>query len=149
MRPYLEDVVLLSCRFRFSPKADDEVGDTEGGDAQGEDEFTYPDENMLQVRSVLDIEEDAALLFLQATLDDERLDFELDVEIGARFSSPEKFDLPREQVERTLVFMVFPYVRELVSNITSRSPAPPYFLRPQAPLSRAEGPAKDADQPKG
>src|SRR5438128_2706117 len=85
--------------------------------------FTYPEGDYLRLSSSVTLEEDEFVLYLQAFIDDAAFPFKLDVLIGARFNAGDD-QLPPDRAEKTLVWMSYPYLRELVASITGRSPLP-------------------------
>jgi preprotein translocase subunit SecB len=48
--------------------------------------------------------------------------FELAVTVGARFATDAGPELEAETAESTLLFIAFPYLRELIFDLTGRSP---------------------------
>lgn len=120
----LTDFVLLDCSFRAFPWE----GDPERQPAEiPPDSEAYADEDVLALSGATRIHEDAVTLFLEARLDDVTLPFTLDLTVGARFDVPHAA-VAQTDLQPTLIRIVYPYLRELVSAVTNRSPLPPYFL---------------------
>src|SRR5688572_15935478 len=90
----------------------------------------YPDGDFLKLGASVEREDDNFMLFLNASLDEPTFPFTVDVVLGALFAVADEPDLEPDDVEATLVFMAYPYLRELIASITARSPAPQYFLPP-------------------
>lgn len=97
----------------------------------------YPPDDVLELKASAERRDDAFLLRLDATLADDRLPFELTVSAGARFIVVDAPELTAERAQSTLVFMAFPYLREMVWNLTGRSSYPPYALPPLTRLPDA------------
>lgn len=141
----LEDVVLLGCEFEMWPQRSepDESADssnTEGG-ASAAVPDAYPTENILRWRATSRRDADELHLYLDGLLDDPRLPFTLRFDVGARYSTEDE-DLDAERAQPTLLWLVYPYLRELVSNVTGRSPLEPYYL---PPLTRLPDPSLGQD----
>ena len=106
--------------------------------------FEYPEEDLLQLDArVLGEDGGGFVLFVTGRLEDERLPFRLEVEIGARFSTAEEGEgLTAEGVKPTLVWLCYPYLRELIASITTRAPVPTYFLPTMSKLPGPECPPR-------
>jgi hypothetical protein len=85
-----------------------------------------------------DEDEDAVVLFITVEINDPETPFRLKAQLGARFRFPEADAHPEGQVRSTLMWMAYPYVRELVATVTSRSPHETYFM---PPMTRMPDPA--------
>ena len=118
----LEELVLLGCEFEMWPERTDEEGTRETPEG-------YPSENVLQWRATSRRDGDEFHLYLDALLDDVRLPFRFRCDLGARFTTTET-QLAADQVEPTLLWLAYPYLRELVSGLTGRSPLNAYYLPP-------------------
>jgi hypothetical protein len=104
------------------------AGDEAAAAQDAEDDlFTYPEGDFVKLSSTATREGDQIVMYLQADLDDTAFPFRLSMLLGARFDVPGE-TLDAEHATSTLVWLCFPYVRELVSSITGRSPLPPYYL---------------------
>lgn len=126
----LADFVLLECDFELWPERADEEP-SEAQDDTGEEVFEYPEEDLLDLAASTAAAGDDYVLYLRADLDDPRLPFRLGLMLGARFVIREDEEGPPpsvEDVEPTLVWLCYPYLRETVASITNRSPLPPYML---------------------
>jgi hypothetical protein len=136
----LRDTVLLRCTFEQRPDpgaAGEADASSEPGGVASD---VYPDDQLLQlsVETVGDAESLAALI--EGKLDDERLPFTLAFEMGFLFSIPEDDDAPAiAEIEPTLVWLAFPYMRELIADLTGRAPIPQYFLPPLTRLPQPPG----------
>lgn len=95
--------------------------------------------------TTLDEGENEFTLITRAWLDDMAAPFELEVVTGSRFDAPDP-PVGIDEIEATLLFMTYPYLREVVSNITGRSPYESYSLPPLAklPHQRVTDPESDA-----
>lgn len=122
----LVDFVLLACQFAVigedgTPDPDEQRGEPPGFEVDG------------ARLHVLSLEEDTAegefVFVLQTTLVDPGSPYSLEVITGSRFTVPEPPVTAREAAS-TLLFISYPYVRELVASITSRSPFQVYRLPP-------------------
>jgi hypothetical protein len=98
----------------------------------------YPTEEVLELSSTVEREDDEFILLLRAQLTDERLPFELQLTTGARFALTDLPELTADEARSTLIFMAYPYLRETVSSITARSPYQAYLLPPLTRLPRPE-----------
>jgi hypothetical protein len=123
----LTDFVLLRAAFQMWPRGG------ALGDAPDDRPYTYPEGDLLSLTPVTVKDDQGFVLFLKAELNAEELPFQLDVQIGARFVLEPNASLTVDEVEQTLVWLSYPYLRELVANITARAPIPQYLL---PPLSR-------------
>lgn len=138
----LTDFVLLQSSFEMWPESPAEAGrlatgqadegavvDAELAEASADgDIFVYPVGDFAQLWSSVTREDDVFVLYLRAAIDDEHFPWRLDVLVGARYDVSEETELALDEVEGTLVWLCYPYLRELIASITSRSPAPQYFL---------------------
>ena len=122
--PELKEVVLLSSRFRMWPDPPDAASAEDPGT------FAYPEGDFLTLAAATKREPNGVLLYLQADVDDFSIPFSLSVLLGARFEAQEP-DLDRPDLERTLVWLCYPALRELVATITGSSPMPAYQLPPR------------------
>jgi hypothetical protein len=125
----LEEVVLLGVDFEMWPDGSDlgsEVGTNE----------PYPDDDSLRLQVTSNRLTDEIFLFVSAELTDERLPFSLTLRMAARFAAPDESVAPAD-VEPTLLWIVHPYIRETIDNLTSRSPVHAFKLAPlQEPPER-------------
>lgn len=144
-----EELVLLSCDFEVWPEresAESEQTAASEGDAPEpaaqddgfDDEYTT--EHILRWRSSASREEDEFFLYMSARLDAPRLPFRLRFDAGARYTTSPEDKTTAEAARPTLVWLVYPFLRELIYNLTSRSPLPPYSL---PPLTRLPDPSLD------
>jgi hypothetical protein len=135
----LRDVVLLQSLFLMwpdgppQPTPDDESAP-----------FEYPDGDFMLLAPTTSREDDEFTLYLEAKIEAGTMPFQLELLIGARFSVNEEPDLKAEDAEPTLVWLIYPYLRELIGSITSRSPLPPYYL---PALSKLPHPSVAESQP--
>jgi hypothetical protein len=149
----LTEFVLLSCNFEFGPEeegeevdeSDERVDEGSESSAAGSDEDAQPSQDEpVRLRYQATREDDEFVFFLDAELLDPTLPFTLQVLTGSRFEIHDAPDLTPEAANATLLFMTYPYVRELISNITGRSPSPGVIL---PPLTRLPHP--DVSGPEG
>ena len=118
----LTDLVVLGSWFAMWPEggAQTPVGD----DAP----FSYPEGDFVSLSASVEREDDEFVLYLEAKVGpDPALPFAFNTMLGARFEvdNPE---LEPARAKNTLVWLCYPYVRELVASTTSRSPLPTYWL---------------------
>lgn len=144
----LVDFVLLACHFSINPSPDD--GDASRNLASGETPSTQmPASPGIEVEGArlniltIDVEEDENefVFVLRTTLNDPASPYELSVVTGSRFTVPEPA-MSTDDAASTLLFISYPYVREVVFSISSRSPfsgfrLPPLTRRPAWDPSRA------------
>jgi hypothetical protein len=93
-------------------------------------------------------EENEFVLLVHLLLTDPTAPYELNVVTGSRFTAPDDPPVALEEAETTLVFITYPYLREVVSNITSRSPYREFTLRPltRLPHPRVRGEENDGSE---
>jgi hypothetical protein len=137
-----EELVLLRCDFEIWPDLAkdaqaDPADETEEGEREQYDS-EYPAENLLRWKSTASRDGDEFLLLLWARIEAPRLPFRMFFDIGARFATNPQDQTTAEVARPTLIWLAYPFFRELVYNITSRSPLPPYSL---PPLTRLPDPA--------
>lgn len=150
-----EELVLLKCDFEVWPEQaefNDQPAPATGDDApeapeseqqSGQFDDEYPTKHLLRWKSTASREGDEFFLYLQARLEAPRFPFRLRFEAGARYATSPEDRTTAEQAKPTLVWLVYPFLRELIYNITSRSPLPPYSL---PPLTRLPDPSLEGDQ---
>src|SRR5579872_4865320 len=126
----LVEFVLLNSSFAAR-------GPTEWSSADRGSGGGYPPEEVVQLRVTADRVADEFVMRIEAKLDDDRFPFDLEISVGARFVVSEADELTAERAQSTLLFMVFPYLRETVWSITGRSPYPAYALPPLTRLPDA------------
>ncbi len=97
----------------------------------------YPTDDLLGLSSNVERIDDHFLLVMDVGLDDARLPFQLTLQVGARFLVTDDSELTANRVHSTLIFMSFPYLRETIANLTSRSPFATYALPPLTKLPDA------------
>lgn len=113
---------------------------------QGSDEsYGYPEGDFLQLDASTSREGDEFILYLEGDLDAQRFPFRLQILVGARYEVKD-VDATAEEVEPTLVWLAYPYLRELIASITGRSPAPSYFLPTLSLLPHPSVLSKEADE---
>jgi hypothetical protein len=140
-----DELVLLECEFKMwpSPQAQEgpEEPETPGTEVADEREerfdSEYPTENFIRWKSTASREGDRFLLFLSARLEAPRLPFRMTFDIAARYTTTEE-SLSAERARPTLIWLAYPFLRELVYNITGRSPLEPYALPPLTRLPEPE-----------
>jgi hypothetical protein len=137
----LTDMTLLSCNLEQRFGGDPEEGVPEDELSTYDPEVGYPDEQLIQLRVNSFSEGSQATAFIEGKLEDRRLPFRLSFEMGFLFSIPESEVLPpSDEIEPTLVWIAFPYMRELVADVTGRTPAGQYFLPPMTRLPQPNEP---------
>jgi hypothetical protein len=130
----LVDVVLLRCNFDAlvstgeSAEPDRNTSMDEEALAGADLPYEYPAGDFLVLEAWMTEQPDAVALFVTAKLEDAALPFRLEATMGARFTIDDMGDASSENIERTLTWLCYPYIRELISTVTGRSPLPPYFL---------------------
>ncbi len=124
--PQLQDVVVLSSRFRMWPDPPAPMA------ADDPNPFVYPEGDFLTLAAATKRSPRGLVLYLQADIDDFAIPFSLSLLLAARFELAEG-DVEREDLESTLVSLCYPFLRELVADITGRSPMPPYELPARTP----------------
>lgn len=82
------------------------------------------------------------VLIVRTILEEPALPYELELLMGATYDTPEPA-VTQDEVASTLLFMVYPYIREMVFSITGRSPyrafqLPPFARLPHPRVSGAE-----------
>ena len=148
-----EELVLLRCDFEVWPDAEDVEGaetsaeEGEGapapeGDGQDRFDSEYPTENLLRWKSTASREGDEYVLLMWARIEAPRLPFRMHFDVGARFVTTPEERNTAEEVRPTLIWLAYPFLRELVHNLTARSPLPPYSL---PPLTRLPDPSLQAE----
>jgi hypothetical protein len=88
-------------------------------------------------------EDEQFALILQTSLTDATSPYEMNIVTGSRYTLP---DPPATTAEAaaTLVFIAYPYVREIFTNITARSPYRAFML---PPLTRLPHPRVSTEEP--
>lgn len=125
----LRDIALLKSTFEQKLGEDQPDWETDA----------YPDEQLLQLAVDTSIDDNEAVAFIEGKLEDERLPFSLTFEMGFLFSIPDGEQVPAAvEVEPTLVWLAFPYLREFIADLTGRSPAPQYFIPPLTRLPQPD-----------
>ncbi len=133
----LLEFVLLACDFNIvAPSIEDDEGEGATDDAGAGVDSGPPatgievDGARLNVLSI-DIDEDAdEFVFVpETTVTDPAALYELSVVTGSRFTVPEP-SVTTTEAASTLLFISYPYVRELVFSLTSRSPFSGFQLPP-------------------
>lgn len=156
----LDEFVLLACHFAVSEPAPDEpvpAQESDEGHEPAEDSIAEPSEPFsevelpgLNLRYTASIDEDDGrfVLIMEATVADPSLPYMLTVVTGSRITRPEDSDVSPEAAAGTLVFMSYPYLREVISSITGRSPYPPFVLPPltKLPHPRVTGEVNEEDE---
>lgn len=139
----LRDIALLNCTFK------ERFIDQDDTRPEGDQE-QYPDEQLLKLAVMADSEDDEVVCFIEGKLDDDRLPFELAFEMAFLYSIDADGGVPAvEELRPTLVWLAFPHLRELIADLTGRSPSPQYFLPPLTRLPFPEENPPTTDQPPG
>jgi hypothetical protein len=153
----LTDFVLLGCHFEVvgevaesiadvDVEAESAPGDATADAAAPEDEDAAAPEGAAPERGpwlslegvdlrIMDlrVEEDEFVLFLNTRIADATAPYRLDLITGSSFALPDP-PVTAEQAAATLVFITYPYVREVVASITGRSPYQSLTLPPLTKL---------------
>jgi hypothetical protein len=133
-----DELVLLGCEFELWPKISTEEEPTEAESdpsaevvVSDEDVYDseYPSENIIRWKSQASREGDRFLLILWARIEAPRLPFRMTFDIAARYTTTND-ELTAEHARPTLIWLAYPFFRELVYNLTGRSPLEPYSLPP-------------------
>jgi hypothetical protein len=152
----LTNVVLLSCVYNVRPP--DDAGTSADGDGASSNEIedaavgTTPDtgssdepelnddQTLLELEGLQltyegfdDVDVNEFVLFVEARLTQDKAPYDFEVVMGARFDKPEP-PVNIEAAKATLLFMMYPYLRETISNITNRSPYGGFLVPPLAKL---------------
>lgn len=87
---------------------------------------------------ILDIGDEAEefVFILETTITDPTSPYELTVITGSSFTRPDS-SLSATDAASTLLFITYPYVRELLASISGRSPFPAFTLAPLTKLPHA------------
>lgn len=143
----LTDFRLLACQFEivggFADRAAEATPPSgESGPAATDSDNTTraelaadePDDRRHEIPGVeLDYsteeEDDQFVFILRVEVVDPSVPYKLEVVTGARFDIPDP-PVTASQAQATLLFVSYPYVRELVASITGRSPYQAYELPP-------------------
>jgi hypothetical protein len=81
---------------------------------------------------------DGVYLFISVGVFDPSQQFRFRGQLGASFTFAEASAFEEAAVRSTLMWMAFPYAREMVASVTARSPHTAYFL---PPMTRMPDPA--------
>ena len=157
--PRLSDFVLLACHLHIeSPQSDEEEeresreppaleeqpaegadlreSPESGGSSVSESEETVRyrvDIDEVAMRYTVTHEEGSLIAVIWTELADPTEPLHFEVVTGARFVPPEP-PVPLDAIASTLLFIAFPYVREVVMNLTARTPFGTYLLPPLTKL---------------
>ncbi|HEY1834449.1 MAG TPA: hypothetical protein VGG08_08440 [Solirubrobacteraceae bacterium] len=145
-----EELVLLKCDFEMWPSREEAATDAGGSEAEAEAvrrEDTdgvsqYPTDHLLRWKSTVTREGDELFLYMSAKLDTPQLPFRLLFDVGVRYMTSLEEQTTTEALKPTLVWIAYPFLRELVYNLTARTPVPPYAL---PPLTRLPDPSLAGD----
>jgi hypothetical protein len=145
----LVDFVLLACQFNVHSPGEDEHAATaasEGDNSPTDDEAAAAgievDGARLNILAIeVDEDENEFVFVLETTVTEVAAPYRLGIVTGSRFTVPEP-PVSANEAASTLLFISYPYVRELVFSITSRSPftgfrLPPFTRRPSWDPSRS------------
>jgi hypothetical protein len=134
----LQDMALLRCSYSERFNEDEQQGEKDTS-ASNVGEESYPDEQLLKLAVTADAEDGEVVCFIEGKLDDERLPFELSFEMGFLYVISGDEPLPQiENLQPTLVWLAFPHLRELIAELTGRSPSPRYFVPPLTRLPQPD-----------
>lgn len=143
----LRDTTLLKCSFE-ERLDDDEPEGANPPDEEQEPEAPlegYPEDQLLLLSVESSVDGKDAVAFIEGKLEDPRLPFLLSFEMAFLYSIPEDEEMPESsEVEPTLVWLAFPYMREFIADLTGRSPSPQYFI---PPLTRLPMPDQESPSP--
>lgn len=148
----LTDFVLLASEFRVWPRGLSQTED-------GSDEVDYPTDDVAQISASVtrntateaaDVEgPEEWILYVHLTIDDETFPhFLLHLSVGARFEIDEMEHDP-ERAQSTLVWLCYPYIRELVASVSGRSPLPSYYLPALTMMPDPEALQRNAEEVNG
>lgn len=144
-----DELVLLGCEFHMWPSVSSAADSAEPGvEVVAEDDrfdTEYPADNIMRWKSTASREGDRFLLFIWARIEAPRLPFRLTFDMAARYTTTDD-ELTAEKARPTLIWLAYPFFRELVYNLTGRSPLEPYAL---PPLTRLPQPDEIEQQPPG
>jgi hypothetical protein len=147
-RIQLEDMTLFACEFRMRvPDMPDEDSEEEiakhAEEASQKMSAPYPEEQLLELAVESGNEGSQYYAFIEGRLDDDRLPFSIDFEMGFKFEVPDA-EGPAHSVddlESTFVWLAFPYMRQLIADLTGRSPVAQYFAPPLSRLPKPDAPS--------
>lgn len=131
----LVEFALLSCQFHaIGPVREAAEAEPEDTDVDDEDisqpvpGFEFGGARLNVLSNQVDEQENEFVFVLETTLA-AGLPFELSVVTGSRFTVPDPPVSP-DDAAVTLLFITFPYLRELIFSVTSRSPFEGFQLPP-------------------
>jgi hypothetical protein len=151
----LQDITLMSCQFSLnSPEIDD--GSTEGAPDLDESYAAklagpYPEEQLLELAVESGEEGGLFYSFIEGRLDDDRLPFTMGFEMGFKFDVPTAEDDQQSvaDLEPTFIWLAFPYMRQLIADMTGRAPFPQYFAPPLSRLPKPDDIDEEAESSPG
>lgn len=127
----LQDVYLLSCEFAFRG-----APELEADEAPAE-----PSSDPLVYSTQAGASGTLVYLLFSGRLNDPLVEVDLSFTMIAWFDpSDADVDTGDDVVQSTMTFMVFPFVREFISDLTGRSPATRVVVPPHAPLPAESAP---------
>ena len=148
----LNEFVLVASNFWVLAEPSEGDGDVAGENDEPEVEVSEPDEASLFGWKTLELEdaelqysasreEDEFVLLARLTVNDPSAPYHVEVVTGSRFDVPDDPAVSIEEAEATLIFITYPYIREVVMNLTARSPYREFVLRPltRLPHPRVSG----------
>lgn len=135
--PVLNEVVLLGCNFAALRDDHDSPPEPYVEDERG---YVHEVEGVSIRYSAVDDDEGELVLFTELRLIGPDHPYELDLLVGSKFDQPDP-PLTPERAVHTLFFITYPYLRELTSSITGRSPYDPLWLPPltKLPVRKVQG----------
>jgi hypothetical protein len=105
----------------------------------GDEGTPPPPEPAFEYRGQVELRgDDTVFLFAQIATGPPITDFSFAGELGVKFKFADAATFAEDAVRSTLLWMAYPYVREMVSTVSSRSPQGPFFL---PPLTKMPDPA--------
>jgi hypothetical protein len=137
----LTEFVLLHCEFQLRTTAEQEPKSIESAVSDSDDAEAISDRPSGGIEvpgarlNILRIDEtgDEYLVILQTQITEEAsVPYELLIVTGSSFEIPE--GVSTTDAASTLLFITYPYVREVIANITGRSPFQPFTLPPLTKL---------------
>jgi preprotein translocase subunit SecB len=138
----LTEMTVLSCSMEHRYAGDGEHDLPEDERSTYDPEVGFPDEQLIQLRVQSQTEEAEATAWIEGKLEDKRLPFRLTFEMAFLFSIPETEVFPApDEIEPTLVWIAFPYMREFIADLTGRTPEGQYYVPPLTRLPQPNQPA--------
>lgn len=155
----LNDFVLLGSNFWVLAEPSEGSGDVAAENGEPDVDVSEPDDASTLDWKRLELddaellysasrEEDEFVLLAQLTVKEPAAPYHVEVVTGSRFDVPDDPAVSIEEAEATLIFIAYPYIREVVMNLTARSPYREFVLRPltRLPHPRVSGDTSESHE---